>query len=230
MDDLLEIGNWNYLINLAGSEFPIKSQKSLTTYLKSLNGQNLVQSQDFLSDVAWTVKREKWFKELIFDGSDENSEFFDITRWSAYGSAYNFWSYEAIKWMRRDRRVKNFLESEMVKRAYSPDEYVWATLNRNPKCPGGSTDFWPPAADPSSSKEVLWETKPAWVYRNAARIRSLESRPNQPCHGPSYQREICIFGLADLPYLMKSEKYFANKFDAQKDDLILQCLEELISV
>ena len=47
---------------------------------------------------------------------------------------------------------------------------------------------------------------------------------------PSYQREICIFGLADLPYLMKSEKYFANKFDAQKDDLILQCLEELISV
>lgn len=80
--------------------------------------------------------------------------------------------------MRRDRRVKNFLESEIVKRAYSPDEYVWATLNRNPKCPGpaslpgaqifdvfyqraqqsealegGSTDFWPPAADPSSSKE-----------------------------------------------------------------------------
>ena len=34
-----------------------------------------------------------------------------------------------------------------------------------------------------SVKEVLWETKPAWVYRNAARIRSLESRPNQPCHG-----------------------------------------------
>ena len=56
MDDLLEMGNWNYLINLAGSEFPIKSQKSLTTYLKSLNGQNLVQSQDFFSDVAWTVK------------------------------------------------------------------------------------------------------------------------------------------------------------------------------
>ena len=81
-------------------------------------------------------QREKWFKELIFDGSDENSEYFDITRWSAYGSAYNFWSYEAIKWMRRDRRIKNFLESEMVKRAYSPDEYVWATLNRNPNCPG----------------------------------------------------------------------------------------------
>ena len=125
-------------------------------------------------------QREKWFKELIFDGSDENSEFFDITRWSAYGSAYNFWSYEAIKWMRADRRVKNFLESEMVKSAYSPDEYVWATLNRNPKCPGpaklpgakiferffyqraqqsealegGSTDFWPPAADPTSSKEI----------------------------------------------------------------------------
>ena len=50
-----------------------------------------------------------------------------------------------------------------------------------------------------------------------------------PFFRPAFQREICIYGIGDLPFLMRSEKFFANKFDAEKDDMIFtrQCDSKL---
>lgn len=40
-----------------------------------------------------------------------------------------------------------------------------------------------------------------------------------------YVRDICIYGLGDLQWIIESPHLFANKFEAGQDPLALQCLE-----
>ena len=41
-------------------------------------------------------------------------------------------------------------------------------------------------------------------------------------------REICIFGLGDLPWLFRRPELFVNKFYADFEPLAYDCMEELI--
>ena len=48
---------------------------------------------------------------------------------------------------------------------------------------------------------------------------------NWPCYGKRV-RNICIFGLGDLPLLTARKELFANKFHMDFEPLVLDCLEE----
>ena len=45
-----------------------------------------------------------------------------------------------------------------------------------------------------------------------------------PCHG-KFVRGVCIFGVGDLPVLMKRKELFANKFYSDFQPLALDCFE-----
>jgi len=47
------------------------------------------------------------------------------------------------------------------------------------------------------------------------------------CQG-HWVREICIFGVGDLPWLYRRPELFINKFDAGNEPLAYDCMEELI--
>ena len=47
------------------------------------------------------------------------------------------------------------------------------------------------------------------------------------CHG-KWVREICIFGVGDLPWLYRRPELFVNKFYAEHEPLAYDCMEELI--
>jgi len=49
------------------------------------------------------------------------------------------------------------------------------------------------------------------------------------CHGKKV-RNICIFGIKDLPYLYQARqsRLFANKFYIEYEPLALDCLDELL--
>lgn len=49
---------------------------------------------------------------------------------------------------------------------------------------------------------------------------------NWPCYGRRV-RQICIFGIGDLPLLARRPEFFANKFYLYYQTYALQCLEEL---
>ena len=45
-----------------------------------------------------------------------------------------------------------------------------------------------------------------------------------PCHG-RYVRAVCVFGVGDLPQLVRRREFFANKFYADFQPLTLDCLD-----
>ena len=47
------------------------------------------------------------------------------------------------------------------------------------------------------------------------------------CHG-KWVREICIFGIGDLPWLQRRPELFANKFHSSFEWLAYDCMEQLI--
>lgn len=41
-----------------------------------------------------------------------------------------------------------------------------------------------------------------------------------------YVRDICVYGLEDLPWIVKKDSMFANKFDSETFTEALDCLEQ----
>ena len=58
-----------------------------------------------------------------------------------------------------------------------------------------------------------------------ARFKNWEN--DWPCQGKDV-RNICVFGVGDLPYLATREELFANKFNLDFQPATLGCLEELL--
>ena len=136
---------------------------------------------------------------------DENPLGYNLTTFIRMGNAYNFFSRAFIDWVVNDEKIKRFIHWEPFQTVYAPDEFIWAILQNLPGAPGG-------VSEPNSS--------------NHARLITWHGGPK--CRGPRFRHEICIYGLLDLPFLISSNFLFANKFDDDADDLVLQCLEILI--
>jgi len=47
------------------------------------------------------------------------------------------------------------------------------------------------------------------------------------CQG-QWVREICIFGVGDLPWLYRRPELFVNKFYASRESIAYDCMEELV--
>jgi hypothetical protein len=60
-----------------------------------------------------------------------------------------------------------------------------------------------------------------------ARVSKWYSPNGESCRG-RWVREICIFGVGDLPWLYRRPELFVNKFYADFEPLAYDCMEELI--
>lgn len=61
--------------------------------------------------------------------------------------------------------------------------------------------------------------------KNASVHLPAAATPPQFLSAGHYVRDICIYGLGDLQWLIESPHLFANKFEAGRDPLALECLE-----
>jgi hypothetical protein len=67
----------------------------------------------------------------------------------------------------------------------------------------------------------------AYSYRFVTRFKNWGDGPfNWPCHGQRV-RNVCVFGVGDLPLLASRPELFANKFYIDYEPLALDCIEEL---
>lgn len=109
---------------------------------------------------------------------------------------------------------------EWVKDTYSPDEHLWATLQRA---------SWMPGSVPVHHKYDLPDMRSIarlvkWQYHEG----NMELGASyEPCSG-IHQRGICIYGAGDLHWLLQNHHLLANKFDPKVDDNVLQCLKEYL--
>lgn len=219
LSDLLDSEvKWRYVINLCGQDFPLRTNAELVSDLKELKGRNMVESK-------WPgVKKSRWSVHHLLKNND--SKYYDFPVSSAVekppppydiemfvGSAYFTLSREFVYFVRWSFIAKDFLA--WSEDTYSPDEHFWATLVRVPGVPGEV-----PRSDPEISELISKTHLVKWSY--------LENNLYPQCTGASV-RAVCIFGSAELRWLLNYGHWFANKVDPKVDPVLIECLEEMLA-
>ncbi|KGL77295.1 Beta-1,3-galactosyl-O-glycosyl-glycoprotein beta-1,6-N-acetylglucosaminyltransferase 3, partial [Tinamus guttatus] len=134
MQDLLQSPiPWRYLLNTCGTDFPIKTNAEIVRTLKLLQGQNSMESTkpSILKQQRWQYHHE--VTHSIFRTATKKAP--PPHGYPMFtGNAYFVASRAFVEHLFQSPTVQQFLE--WAKDTYSPDEHVWATLNRMPGVPG----------------------------------------------------------------------------------------------
>ncbi|XP_061451123.1 beta-1,3-galactosyl-O-glycosyl-glycoprotein beta-1,6-N-acetylglucosaminyltransferase 3 [Rhineura floridana] len=218
MEDLLQSKvHWRYLLNTCGTDFPIKTNAEIVQALKLLNGKNNLESER-----PSEGKKGRWryhhevTDSVVRTATEKSSPPQSSPMFT--GNAYFVVTRKFVQHLFEDLTAKELIE--WSKDTYSPDEHLWATLHRLPGVPGSV---------PFSSKFDLTDMNAIarlvkWSYSEGDIGKGA---PYPPCSG-SYQRAVCIYGVADLHWMITQHHLFANKFDPIVDDYAIQCLEEYL--
>lgn len=208
MKDLLNLPvPWKYFINLAGTEFPLKTNLEMVHILKLLNGSNDIEQYPFPYKFDYRVDYQYMITGNSTVPSGRNKDPFVPQVDLQKGSSYNLFSRAFIEWVLKDDFAQRFIT--WSKDTMAPDETVWATLNHLPQTPGGYPHEISQVAKNLLSREVVWAWSTAY------------------CWGEHYVHGICILAFRDLGRLSRRWEFFANKFDPEYDHIVLDCLEEL---
>ncbi|XP_029025168.1 beta-1,3-galactosyl-O-glycosyl-glycoprotein beta-1,6-N-acetylglucosaminyltransferase 4-like [Betta splendens] len=217
LSDLLQSEvKWKYVINLCGQDFPLKPNIELVSELKKLNGANMLETSQpsdikkdryafhyQLGDVGFEYQKMPLRTEERKTPPPHNIEMFS-------GNAYFVLSRDFVVFMNSSVVVRDFLA--WTEDTYSPDEHFWATIVRLPGVPGEVPRSHPDITDLTSKTRLV-----KWSY--------LEESLYPPCTG-QHVRSVCIYGAAELRWLLGYGHWFANKFDTKVDPVLIQCLEE----
>ncbi|NXG03923.1 GCNT7 acetylglucosaminyltransferase, partial [Sakesphorus luctuosus] len=126
---------WNYVINLCGQDFPMKTNKEIIQYMKSKwNGKNITPG--ILQPLHMKHRTEISYREYVHSGvpylypgkTRKAKPPHNLTIY--FGSAYYVLSKAFVEFTLTDARAKDLLE--WSRDTYSPDEHYWVTLNRLP--------------------------------------------------------------------------------------------------
>ncbi len=208
---------WRYLLNTCGTDFPIKTNREMVQALKTLKGKNNMESE-----ITNEHKKSRWqyhygVTDTIFRTNVRKTPPpISIPMFS--GSAYIVVTRDFVKHVLQDRDVQKLIEWE--KDTYSPDEHLWATLQRMISVPGSV-----PANikyDTSDMQAIARVVK--WSYL-AGEVKN--GAPYDPCTG-TYRRAVCVYGTGDLQWLLRQHHLFANKFDPEVDDIAIRCMEAVL--
>ncbi|XP_075711313.1 beta-1,3-galactosyl-O-glycosyl-glycoprotein beta-1,6-N-acetylglucosaminyltransferase 3-like [Rhinoderma darwinii] len=218
MEDLLKSNvPWRYLLNTCGTDFPLKTNAEIVRTLRTLNGKNTMESER-----PSAGKRRRW--EYHYEVDDHISETETkklpppINTPMFTGNAYIVVCSDFVKYIFKDPQVQQFID--WVKDTYSPDEHLWATLNRMPDVPGSSpyNDKYELSDMNAMARMVKWSYSEGEILKGAA---------YPPCTG-AYRRSICVYGAGDLSWILKQHHLLANKFDPEVDNIALFCMEEYL--
>ncbi|XP_077867870.1 N-acetyllactosaminide beta-1,6-N-acetylglucosaminyl-transferase-like [Saccoglossus kowalevskii] len=208
MDILLKQGDWKYYLNLAGQEFPLRTNLEIVRTLAAFGGKNDIGSipnvvpfrQDYLhtteNDVLKMTSRER-LSEMPPG---------DIPLF--YGEAHVVLTRPFVNFILTDGNAKKLFE--WFNGTDTPEEHYYASLNRLPDAPGGF-----PHTSWSIARAKLWDDG----AKNKGSVIQCEGK---------YVHDICILTTGDLPWLLRQPFLFANKFHVSADPLVLDCLEEII--
>ncbi|XP_063305224.1 beta-1,3-galactosyl-O-glycosyl-glycoprotein beta-1,6-N-acetylglucosaminyltransferase 3-like [Pelobates fuscus] len=218
MEDLLQSKvQWRYLLNTCGTDFPLKTNAEMVKVLKVLNGKNNMESE-----TPSSYKQNRWkFHHEVKDYVSQTKVLkspppIDTPMFS--GNAYFVVSREFVKYIFEEPKVQKLMN--WSRDTYSPDEHLWATLNRMPGVPGSSL----PNSKYALSDMNALPRMVKWVY-NEGDIHKGNAYPK--CEGV-HRRAVCVYGTGDLNWLMQQHHLFANKFDPEVDDVAIQCIEEYL--
>ena len=212
MKELLATGvKWKYYLNLAGTEYPLKTNLEITRILQYLNGTNDIEQIPFPDNLKYRLDKKYVTLRLSRKHIMSNSRkepFQNGTIELMKGCSYNTFSRAFVEWV-----LVNPLAQELIewsREISSPDELVWATLNHLSGAPGGYQVHVSQVHKDFLSREIIWRWSTAYCYGE-------------------YVHHICILGYEDLKWLNRRWELFANKFNTTKDPIAIECLEKQLS-
>ncbi|XP_007906166.1 beta-1,3-galactosyl-O-glycosyl-glycoprotein beta-1,6-N-acetylglucosaminyltransferase [Callorhinchus milii] len=210
--------SWKYFINLCGMDFPIKTNLEIVQQLKLLRGQNSLETEQ-----APKAKRVRWkFHFNIINGKLKKSNvtknlLTGVTNIFS-GNAYIVVSRRFVEHVFKDPEVQ--VLREWAKDTYSPDEFLWATLQRLPGVPGSMPRHR--KYDTNDMKSVARLVKWKYFEGDLARGKAY------PLCAGIHRRAVCIYGAGDLNWMLQQPHFFANKFDTNVDAMVLECLDHYL--
>ncbi|XP_054631783.1 beta-1,3-galactosyl-O-glycosyl-glycoprotein beta-1,6-N-acetylglucosaminyltransferase 3 [Dunckerocampus dactyliophorus] len=208
---------WRYLLNTCGTDFPIKTNREIVQVLKALRGRNSMETE-----ATNDYKKQRWqYHYNVSDSiirTDVKKSPPPIRSPMFSGNAYFVVTRAFVEHVLHDKEVKALLEWE--KDTYSPDEHLWATLQRMPSVPGSM----PANAKYDVSDMQAMARVVKWSYL-AGDVR--KGAPYDPCTGVN-KRAVCVYGAGDLQWLLRQHHLLANKFDPLVDDIVIRCLEAIL--
>ncbi|XP_062455908.1 beta-1,3-galactosyl-O-glycosyl-glycoprotein beta-1,6-N-acetylglucosaminyltransferase [Rhea pennata] len=209
---------WKYLINLCGMDFPIKTNQEIVERLKALKGENSLETEKMplSKEVRWKKHHEIIDGKVKNTGIDKQRPPLNTPIFS--GSAYFIVSRRFVEHVLENSKILSFIE--WAKDTYSPDEYLWATIQRIPEVPGAvsSSNKFDVSDMNALARFVKWQYFEGDVSKGA---------PYPPCSG-IHVRSVCVFGAGDLNWMLRNHHFFANKFDTDVDPFAVKCLEEYL--
>ncbi|KAM9313256.1 beta-1,3-galactosyl-O-glycosyl-glycoprotein beta-1,6-N-acetylglucosaminyltransferase 3-like [Gastrophryne carolinensis] len=218
MTDLLQSNvKWKYLLNTCGTDFPLKTNAEIVRGLKVLNGRNTMESERPSSSKQGRWKHHYEVTDDIRETSEEKTPP-PINTPMFTGNAYIAISREFVEYIFKEPKIQKFID--WVKDTYSPDEHLWATLNRMPGVPG-STPFNDKfqLSDMNAMARMV-----KWQYHAG----DLEKGASYPACTGVYRRAVCVYGSGDLSWMVKQHHFLANKFDPDVDNIAINCMEEFL--
>ncbi|TRY87499.1 hypothetical protein DNTS_035320 [Danionella cerebrum] len=201
---------WRRVINLCGQDFPIQSNLELVQYMKSPEWKDrnmtpgVKQPQSMMHRTALKYK-EIQGTHVAVKGKGEKKTPAPHNLEIYFGTAYYSLTRAFVEFVLNASVAKDLLE--WSRDTYSPDEHYWVTLNHVKEAPGSYT-------------EGQWEGN-----IRAIKWRDQEGTAHEGCKG-QYIRDICVFAIDDLPWLIEKQSMFANKFEMASFPEALDCLEQ----
>ncbi|KAL4630135.1 beta-1,3-galactosyl-O-glycosyl-glycoprotein beta-1,6-N-acetylglucosaminyltransferase [Arapaima gigas] len=217
MRDLYSMSSrWKYFINLCGQDFPIKTNLEVVRKLKSLRGKNSLETERMPArkQIRWT-KQFKVVKGAIVK-TDVNKKPPPINSPIFSGGAYILVRREFVQYVLENPVAHKLIE--WSNDTYSPDEFLWATLQRQGDVPGSiPRSYRYDLTDVNSlSRLVKWQQYEGQESKGAM---------YPPCDG-HHIRSVCVYGVGDLSWMLQQPQLFANKFDLDTDYFATYCLEK----
>ncbi|KAJ3595956.1 hypothetical protein NHX12_002365 [Muraenolepis orangiensis] len=216
MEDLLRSPvRWKYLLNTCGTDLPIKTNAEMVNALRLLNGRNSLESE-----ATNDHKKGRWkYHHNVTVRTEVEKSPPPISSPMYQGNAYFVVTRDFVRHVTEDPAIQLFMQWE--KDTYSPDEHLWATLQRMPSVPGSM---------PANSKYDMTDMNAIarlvkWSYHEGDIAKGA---PYSSCTG-GYRRAICLFGTGDLPWLFKQQHLIANKFDPEVNDISIRCIEAYLN-
>ncbi|CAI5675301.1 unnamed protein product [Oreochromis niloticus] len=135
------------------------------------------------------------------------------------GNAYIVVNRGYVRSVFEDKRIQALIE--WAKDTYSPDEFLWATIQRIPGVPGST---WPNRKfDMTDMNAIARMVKWQWHEGSEGSLQAVYPE----CKG-HHVRSVCVYGAGDLQWLIEQHHLFANKFDADRDPIAIYCLEKYL--
>ncbi|QOE74363.1 1,3 galactose glycoprotein beta1, 6 N-acetyl glucosaminyl transferase 1 [Elephant endotheliotropic herpesvirus 3A] len=208
---------WRYLLNLCGMDFPLKTNLEIVRALKALGGKNALESEGMPSHKLHRVRKRHVVASggvVVNTGKNKAPPPLKIPIFA--GNAYFAVTREFVDFVLKDEPVA--LLMHWFEDTYSPDEHLWATVQRMHGTPGGipvhvkydTSDMW------AKVRFVKWHYYEGDIAKGAL---------YPPCDGV-HVHAICIFGSGDVKWLKGVPHLFANKFDDETDEFAVRCLDE----